>query len=456
MSQILDCYKTILNAFNLVEDEGSLISQKLPTGTTVPLKVEGRRLVLPTKEWMKKGFGEDYLPFHPLCEVMSREGTSPVVQMLQRQAKAMISYNVVTLARGLLQVAVDKDTHKDLPIECTDFLKKLANADETTADLFVKLLGAATKKNRLLTVYLKNGGKFDGKKVNRSAIIRFPIMEDLMGDPKDTNVLGVTVAKKHRPTLIALFKLILPFGDNPEEYSFGTTSRVAPYFTALLTAYHKIATVLNQSIYAYGEKLHLAVKPIEIYDLALLDSFAKIYNDIPAFNGNEGATNDQPEEASETNSPTKNVLAVKHSDAETVRQEQISRGTVINKDPTAFTSTVVAEPKRSGAASFNDFLSATNPQPASNFSQMPNNGMMTQMPANGFNSNTGYNGFPQQTNAYAPAPMNFNQPQNSYAPAAMVAPWDQQFQQQQQVNSNPFMAATNAGRFGGNGGTGLI
>lgn len=271
MSPILDSYKQSLNAFSLVVDDEGMISQKHPTGTLTPMKVEGRRLVLPTKDWQRKGYGEDYQPYHPGCEVMSREGTSPVIQMLQRQAKACIAHALVTLGQGLLQVAVDKDTHKDLPLECTEFLKKLSNADKTTKELFEKLVGAAVKKNRLLTVYLKNGGKHDGKKVNRSCIIRFPIIEDLKADLKDTNVLGVTVPKKQRPTLIALFDLLVPNGENPEEYSFGTTARVAPYFISLLTAYHKTATVLNESIEAYAEKLHLPVKPFALFDLDIGD-----------------------------------------------------------------------------------------------------------------------------------------------------------------------------------------
>lgn len=446
MSLTLACYNKILPSFCIVADDDGRLSQKSPIGTLNPLSINGQRLVLPTKAWMKKGFGEDHLPFHPLCEVMSREGTSPVIQLIQRQTKAVISYNVISLLTGLLRVAVDKESHKDLPLECTDFLKKLSSADKTTVELLEKLISAATKKNRLLTVYLKNGGKYDGKKVNRSAIIRFPIMEDLQANTTETSVLGVNIPKKQRPTLIALFKLVIPFGDNVEEYSFGTVSRIAPYFTALLTAYHKIATVLNQSINTYSGPLHLPVEPLELYDLDELDNFSKIYNELPPFGGNEGATKEQPEEASETVKPKSVQKAVQHEQA-----PQVSRGNTVvatNQAP------VETAPSNRGA-SMSDFMAAINPQPVQvqGFNPQQQQGMvgqipMGQFPQNNFNNVTGYNpnGFPM------PQPV-----ANPYAPVQMTAPWEQQQNGQWGGQpANPFMAATQSGRIGQPGGMGLI
>lgn len=444
MSLTLASYNKILPAFSIVADDDSRLSQKNPLGTLAPLSIGGQRLVLPTKSWLKKGFGEDYVPFHPLCEVMSREGTSPVVQLLQRQAKAVISYNMFSLLQGLMKVAVDKESHKDLPLECTDFLKKLSNADKTTAELLDKLLGAATKKNRLLTVYLKNGGKFDGKKVNRSAIIRFPIMEDLQADSKDNNVLGVTIPKKQRPTLIALFKLVLPFGDNPEEYSHGTVARVAPYYTALLTAYHKICTVLNQSINLYGEKLNIPVKPIELFDLGVIDEFTKIYNELPALNGNEGSTKDQPEEASDTVQPK--TSKVKTEPVAKVVQETRGGAQLTSVTPG------VEQARTTGAASMADFLAATQPQQPQYqpYAQQPNLNMgvypQGQFPQqNNFNHATGYN-----PNGYPVQP-----PQgNPYAPVPMVAPWERpQPGAWNGQPANPFMNAT---RSAGQGSIGLL
>ena len=448
MSLILDCYKDILTAFSLVTDEDGLISQKHPTGTLVPLKVEGRRLVLPTKEWQRKGYGEDYQPFHPGCEVMAREGTSPVMQMLQRQAKAMLAHTLVTMGNGLLQVAVDKDTHKDLPLECSGYLKKLSNADQTTKDLMDKLIGAAVKKNRLLTVYLKNGGTYEGKKVNRSAIIRFPILEDLLSDVKDP--LGVTIPKKQRPTLVALFQLLIPNGDKPEEYSFGTTARVAPYLISLLNAYHKITSVFNALVEQYAVKLHIPAKPVVLYEMDVVENITKHYQDIPPYSGNEGSTNDQPTEANETVEVAKKAAAKLHA-APKQLATQVSRNAAVAPQAT---STAVATGKP--AASMADFMNATNPQPVANgFGVAPAQPMNTGFTPIGFSQPApgGFqpNGFNQ---AMTPG---FSQPTNPFAPAPIGVPnWMGGGPTHQAPPANPFMSATPNGVAMATGNTGLL
>lgn len=436
MSPILACYNEILSAFSLIAEEDGLISQKTPLGTLVPIKIEGRRLVLPTKDWQRRGYGVDYQPFHPGCEVMSREGTSPVLQMLQRQTKAVVSHVLVTMATGLLKIAADKDTHKDLPLECTKFLKKLSNADKNTLDLFTKLLGAAVKKNRLLTVYLKNGGVYDGKKVNRSAIIRFPFVEDLKADTKDTTVLGVTIPKKQRPTLIALFDLIIPNGDKPEEYSYGTTLRVAPYLVSLLTAYHKVATVFNELVDTYADKLNLGVKRIDLYDMDIIDRIVKHYVDIPAYSGNEGSTKETPEEASETSAVAKKASAALTSKPKELAP-QITRSTASTQ--------VVEEKPASKSVSMADFMNATQPQQANNNFNPHVSGQM--------NTSFAPVRFQDQQHNFNPG---FN---NSFSPAPVPTPnWmgggNQQFNQQ--APQNPFMQATMTGRNGGVGNTGLV
>lgn len=124
MSLILDSYKAVLPSFFMETDEEGYISISNPIGTVAPATADGKRLVLPTDKFLRKGFGEDFQPFHPLSESLSRRGTSPVMQYLQRAAKSRISYVVSYMAEELLHVAADKSLHKDLPPDSTDFLKE--------------------------------------------------------------------------------------------------------------------------------------------------------------------------------------------------------------------------------------------------------------------------------------------------------------------------------------------
>lgn len=351
MSLTLACYNSILPSFSCIPDEDGLIDSVNPTGTKKPATIGGATLVLPTQARLRKGFPEEMLPFHPLCESMARQGTSPVIQYLQRAAKAYIAYSVVTMAQHLLEIACDKTLHKDLPPDCLDFLVKLADVDtdKNIKTVFTNLISAATKKNRLVTVYLKNGGTFNGSKVNRSCIIRIPVMEDLQ--QKGKTVLGVGVSEKQRRILIALFKLIVPFGDNPEEYSYGTTSRQAPYLQCLLVAYAKITKVLNQCINNYGVPLQLPIKPIPTYDPEIINTFekARMEVEIPALRGNEGGSKETAEEASDTlDQPIEKVPSG------VAKVEQVSRSTP------AQTTVSTSAP---GTVSMSEFMQANNPQP---------------------------------------------------------------------------------------------
>lgn len=396
MSQTLACYKAILPSFSCYPDEDGMIDFASATGSKKPATIGGATLVLPTQARLRKGFPEELFPFHPLCESMSRQGTSPVIQYLQRAAKANISHAIVVMAQSLLEIACDISTHKDLPPDCLDFLVKLADVDKdkNIKSVFEKVIAAAVKKNRLTTVYLKNGGSFDGVKVNRSCIIRVPLLEDLQTEGKD--VLGVTVSKKQRKILTALFKLIVPFGDNPEEYSYGTTSRHAPYLQCLLVAYAKMIKVLNQCINNYGVPLQLAIKPIPTYDPEVVNTFEKLRAevDIPAMRGNEGGTSDTGAEASEV---ANQVAAEKAVTDHKTKVAQSSRNA-----PAAAT---VVEATPTGVASMAEFMAANNPNQGMvnvnfNNNATPNLNGFTSMPGTSLHlggGNSLFGGTQQQT-----------------------------------------------------------
>lgn len=292
MLSLSKVYEGILKSMQYDVDETGLVSIVTPTGSKEPAKVDGRRLVVPNQQRLRDGFGEDLQPYHPLCESPSRKGTSPVLQHMQRSVKHHLGFLVSYMADQLVKLSLNTDQHKDLPPEMTDILMKLTSVNEKTQGLIDKLIPAASKQNKLVTVYLKGPGNFKGQKVNRIAVIRFPILDELDSDADKDMVLGIKIPPKQRKAISAVLRLIVPFGDDPEEYSSGTVSRVAPFLTVFLQAYHKIATRMNQMINRLAGPLHLPLKPIELYPLEWIDEFSKIYNQIPSLNGNDGGVDD--------------------------------------------------------------------------------------------------------------------------------------------------------------------
>lgn len=292
MQKTLGFYNDVLAAMRYSVDDEGLISITTATGTPAPAEVEGKRLVLPTKKWLKSGFGDAFVAFHPLSETMARRGTSPVLQHMQRNARAQLSFTNTFLAQQLLRVAADHELHKELPAtdDCMEFLKKMQKADDSTVKLFDRLVQAASEKKRLITVYLKNGGTYQGKKVNRLAVIRFPLIELL--EAGEAKVLGIEVKPKQRETLLTLLRTILPNGGDPEEYSAGSNNRTAPYLHAFLQAYLKVIRQLNKIIGRYGKPMALPVKQFQTYDEELLDHFTEFYDEIPSLEGNEGGVSE--------------------------------------------------------------------------------------------------------------------------------------------------------------------
>lgn len=284
---ILDFYKKVLHALNFQIEDGDLISFVGPDGGVRPTTVDGRRLVLPTEKLMRDGFGDDFQPFHPICENIARKGASPVLATLQRTAKAMVAYYINELAEQLLTVAADSSLHKDLPPECSEYLKKVPQADKKTLSAFKELMKRAIAKNQLITFYLKNGGKYQGDKVNRMCVVRFPIM--VLLETEEDSVLGVKLRKKDKKTISALLHYVVPFGEDPEEYSAGSDSRVAPFFDAFLKAYAKIAKQINKLVHRYAKPLNLDMKSINLGYEKGLEDLGQFYDKLPSLRGNEGA-----------------------------------------------------------------------------------------------------------------------------------------------------------------------
>lgn len=405
---ILDLYDQIIPSFGFKQtDEGYFLTEN-PSGTATPSTIDGKRLVMPTQARLKEGFGEDFIPFHPLSESLSRTGTSEVQRRLQKSAKAIIGHHLLTTAVALMEVAADKDLHKGIPVKSSQFLRKLTDADKNTVAALGKILANAVKRNRLVTVYLKASGMFGGKKMNRVATIRFPFLNDIHED----NPIGVKLNKKQKETIIALFDLLLPNGLDHEEYSAGTNSRIAPYFTCFLEAYHKTISVLNKTVRLYKKPLHLTINEIPLYDLEILSLFPKAYNEIPPLKGNIGLT-DSKEDLPE-------VIETKPTS--TMHRGQTKNSTIVDEapwlEPKPKSQTwreeevKVERPIDSGSVDINTFLAAMNPpQPA--WGQQP----IQQQPQQ----------FQQQ------------QPNFNYANGNQQ-PWqNNQMFQQPVVNNNPFM-----------------
>lgn len=287
---ILDCYTDVIESLGgEVDDEGRVHICR-PDGETIPSVVNEKPLYLPTKKLlMVPGIMDQYQFFHPLSESLPRKTISPVMEYLQKQATWVISFYVTTIARRILETAADPALHAELPPDASEFLKRLSNANEKTVNKFGQLIRKASQKKRLVSVYCKSGGKFQGSPVTRMCTIRFPIMDMLeTGDMKELKV--AFSSNKERETLKQLFHYVLPMGDDPEEYSAFSNAKIAPFFEAFLKAYEKIVTQLNKMVARHGDVLGMGLEPIATGAFKHFDKIPTYYSNsgLSTIPGNEG------------------------------------------------------------------------------------------------------------------------------------------------------------------------
>ena len=282
--KILDFYTAACNAVGLVADNDGLVSSVRPdTGKQKPHKVDGKRLILPTKEFLRSKDQDNYQAFHPLSENLAR-GQSPVLQCLQQRVRANVVYYLIEIARLYMSVAVNADYQNGLPASWSDFLKETNEADAKTEKAFARVLTAATEAvNRLSSIYLRNGGKLGDKEYLRTCKVRFRIYEEIQtGKP-----YGIKLREKDVTVMLAVLKAILPGIAEENYYSSGTNAGVAPYFTVLMVSYGHIATDFNKAI-QMAKLLDPDVKPIPLSYLPMIGKASIYYRQIPTLAGNEG------------------------------------------------------------------------------------------------------------------------------------------------------------------------
>lgn len=278
-------YVNLLKAMFYETDKEGNISQTSPNGEEVrPAMIGDKRLVIPTREYLKSGETKHHQAFHPLSENIAR-GQSPVLRELGTTAKINVFFYLTTLATSFIQIAGDEDSQSSLPAAWNDFLKRTKDADEKSVDNFRKMLraGFKNKKNGILSLFLKHGGRVKDKRYLRTCIVDFGIVDEI----KTKKPYGVPIRNKDVTVFLEVLKTILPDIEEKDAYSSGSDKSYAPYFHALLESYVKIAADINQALYLLASAVD-ELPQINLSFQEMLDDVPSFVNQIPKLTGNEG------------------------------------------------------------------------------------------------------------------------------------------------------------------------
>lgn len=294
--KIIELYKEILAAGYLFADKEGMISAKVK-GSTMPFLIDGKRLVLPTKEHLKNSDWSNRIVFHPLSENILR-GESKVLERFRNNINMRLNYVLSMVADQLFKLVVNVGGHKHLSPDQSVILSSVKNADEKAYTAFGNLvedMGLSNKTKCIVHIYLKKGGVVDGKKYNRAAIVTFPLYEELLKNQKQ--VFGVTIASaKHREAIKQLLEFILPGIEKPHYFDRGSESQIAPYLDCLMQGVLGIASRINNIIDEYGQfmdstdELRYSDGWVEVFEN--LEQLKAEIRSIPMQAGNEGSIGD--------------------------------------------------------------------------------------------------------------------------------------------------------------------
>ncbi|MBB5409353.1 hypothetical protein HDG34_003294 [Paraburkholderia sp. HC6.4b] len=303
---LLEVYRQLLKTANLTVTADNMISGTI-LAETEPVLVEGKRLVLPTPEFQAMDKSEIVL-FHPLSEMITR-GKSPVLEKF----RSLLIYRFNEVASGhivkLLRIAVEKENHKHLTPDQSEFLSLVKHADQSTRDLASKVLDAmevGQTARQIVTLFLKKTGLVAGKSHKRVGVVSFPLYEELKKPEHD--IWGIKCRVKDKETLAALLEFIFPRIGEAQAYDRGTDSDIAPNLHALMQASLGIIQALNDITEKFESQISTPEVPASVHliDADWQETFmnlgmmqAQIWR-VPPQAGNEGVPWDEPEPAAST------------------------------------------------------------------------------------------------------------------------------------------------------------
>jgi hypothetical protein len=289
---LIDLYTSILKTANLICSDDGFISVQI-ADTTQPAMLKGKRLVLPLPMHLSNAKKDDIVIFHPLSEHISR-GESDVLEKFRSMLNIRLNYTIGILGYQLLLIAASTGEHAKLNPDQSEFLSKVKNADEKTIETFAKLMAAMPTSQTVkcfTSIYLKRGAMLHDKKYPRAGIVGFPLYKELTTTEGD--VFGVKVRVKDRATFISLLEYMFPMIAEPNAYSYGTISEVAPFLHALMQTVLKLASPLNDLLVLFQNKMEGSEELL--FEDEWVETFENLgvmvpeIRKIPTQNGNEGA-----------------------------------------------------------------------------------------------------------------------------------------------------------------------
>lgn len=296
-----ELYRSLLSVGNLFPDSQGFVKVRFGKETDVAL-VDGKQLVLPTDAQLNNRDDprwEKRIGFHPLGELANRPAESEVLAYFRKAVNIRLNVTFGTLALELMDVAASTAVHGNLSPDQQEYLSRLSGVDDETYRAFTQLVRACPATNPLqnfVSVFIKRAGTIGDRRYARVGVVNFPLYQEVVKakhHPK-REVYGVALRVKDRDAIQALLEYMIPGIDEPEQFSQGSNSLVAPGIDALMKAVKAVVLPLNDLIDLYKSvledlsELEFNLDWVEAFTGDNLNAWQGEARMIPVLSGNEG------------------------------------------------------------------------------------------------------------------------------------------------------------------------
>ena len=291
---VVEFYIELLRSVGIHANADGTLSVDVGEEKHDPWTIKGRRVVLPTKEQMAEPALGKKVFFHPLVENILR-GESEVMESFRAHLTGRLTYTLSMTSVSLLMLAASPEEQKKASPDQLEFFTLVKDADEAMFDLFSKVIERQGVNNKpsFLKLFLKRGGSLKGSKYRRVASAGFPLFESIRDNDKNATGASKKLSQKAHQTLVSLLQYVLPGIGDPDQFSIGSDSDVAPSFESLMEIVHVILKQVSTVAHTFKKLVpDLAAFETDLnwyWHLAHIANFTEELRRIPMQAGNEGA-----------------------------------------------------------------------------------------------------------------------------------------------------------------------
>lgn len=407
MDKVINFYEAILAAVDVHMDQSGDLYLDGGEDGKIAVPIADRVLVMPLTEVLSASPWDTKVAFNPIAESLSK-GESPVLRRLRFLMMNRIATTMSVLVSNFIKLGASPKLHDALSPEQASVLKLMSKATDKTVSYWTRI----TRKFELtgdfkpVHLFIKKKGRIKRTSYNRVCTVEFPVAEEANNEDKKS-IFGVTQNIADKTIVLDLLEFILPgcTNDAMETYGAGTNAVIAPNMVALLTAFYKVYSRLNEVMELYSDVIDCEglIKDLTWFDT--MDDVETFRDLIMVREGNDGddlvvAKKENPAEAvSASEAPKRGLVLPPEPTRPDVRPESVTVNT--NTQPTTSTGlpTAVAQQReqqqqqrnqQSSSGSYREWLERNNQAPQNNMGGF--GGMGDPRNMGGFGNQGGFQG----------------------------------------------------------------